>query len=83
MDKRHLCTKGTRQITNNVRFKKYSTNFDARKRIRHIRANETLAPSSLVSQMRKECLLALKFVSNYSRTLMFFTLQEKLGQIAL
>jgi hypothetical protein len=51
MDKRHLFTKCARQIRHNVRFKKYSTNFYARKCIWHIRANEVLAPSSLVSQI--------------------------------
>jgi hypothetical protein len=35
-------------------------NFDARRRIRHIRANEALDPSSLVAQtMREKCLLVL------------------------
>jgi hypothetical protein len=46
-----LFTKGVRQIRHNVRFKKYCTNFDARRRIQHIRANEALAPSSLVPQI--------------------------------
>jgi hypothetical protein len=44
-------TKGTRQIRHNVHFKNYYANFDARRRIRHIQANEALAPSSLVSQI--------------------------------
>jgi hypothetical protein len=51
MDTRHQFTKGTLQIRHNVRLKKYCTNFDARRRIRHIRPNEALAPSSLVRQI--------------------------------
>jgi hypothetical protein len=39
----------------NVRFKKYCTNLDARRRIRHIRPNEALAPSSLVPQIMRSC----------------------------
>jgi hypothetical protein len=50
-----LFTKSIRQIRRNVRFKKYCTNFDARRRIRHIRANEALAPSSLVPQIMGSC----------------------------
>jgi hypothetical protein len=32
-----------------------STNLDARRRIRHIRANEALAPSSLVPKIMRSC----------------------------
>jgi hypothetical protein len=39
----------------NVRFKKYCRNFDARRRIQRIRANEALAPSSLVPQIIPSC----------------------------
>jgi hypothetical protein len=38
-----------------VRFKKYCPNFDARRRIRHIRANATLALSSLAPQIMLSC----------------------------
>jgi hypothetical protein len=55
MDKRHLFTKGRRQIRHIGRFKKYFTNFDARRRILHIRANEALALSSLVPQIMRSC----------------------------
>jgi hypothetical protein len=50
MDKRHLLTKGRQQIRHTGRFKKYFTNFDARRRILHIRANEALALSSLMQE---------------------------------
>jgi hypothetical protein len=52
MDKRHLFTKGTRQIRRDVRLKKYCTNFDARRRIRYIRASNN-------ALIREKCLLAL------------------------
>jgi hypothetical protein len=55
MGKCHLFTKGTRQIRDNVRFKNSCTNFDARRCIRHICANEGLAPSSLVPQIMHSC----------------------------
>jgi hypothetical protein len=65
-----LFTKGIRQIRHNVRFKKYCTNFDAGRRFRHIRANEALAPSSLVPQIMRSC---AKNVFSYSfRKYMFF-----------
>jgi hypothetical protein len=38
-----------------VRFKKYCTNFDAQRRILHVRADEALAPSSLVPQIIRSC----------------------------
>jgi hypothetical protein len=50
-----LFTKDMGQIRHNVRFKKYCTNFDARRRILHIRVNEELARSSLVPQIMRSC----------------------------
>jgi hypothetical protein len=79
-----LFTKGIRQIRHNVRFKKYCTNFDVGRRFRHIPANETLAPLSLVPQIMRSCAKNI-FSHSFRKYMYFFTIEDELmkGRITM